>query len=145
MKLVQSDFDGTDRLNTRLVKLVPSLEVFRKLNTKSSWYKLKAGLNIQYRIRNLEWWSIKKGAIMKLTNFQYYWTLLFMVVPSVYTGIISKWWYWPIAFVIILIIHGLVGWLSIITLPMKFLKYTLHLKAPIIGFLFIILVQDIFK
>ena len=54
MKLVQSDFDGTDRLNTRLVKLVPSLEVFRKLNTKSSWDKLKAGLNIQYRIRNLE-------------------------------------------------------------------------------------------
>ena len=80
-----------------------------------------------------------------MTTMQYYWTLIFMVVPSVYTGIISKWWYGPIAFVIILIIHGILGWLSIIIIPMKYLKYTLYLKAPIIGFLFIILVQNIFK
>ncbi len=82
---------------------------------------------------------------MRLTNFQYYWTLLFIVIPSVFTGIISKWWFGPIAFVIILIIHGIIGWLLIIIIPMKYLKYTLYFKAPIIGFLFIILVRNICK
>ena len=80
-----------------------------------------------------------------MTTIQYYWTLLFIIAPSVYTGLITKWWYGPIAFAIILTIHGIIGWLSIILIPMKFLKYNLYLKAPIIGFLFIILVQSVFK
>ena len=82
---------------------------------------------------------------MRLTNLQYYWTLLFIIVPSVFIGLTTKWWLGPIAFITILIIQGFIGWLSILILPMKYLKYTLYLKAPVIGFLFIILIQNIFK
>ncbi len=73
-----------------------------------------------------------------MTSFQYYWTLLFIIGPSFYVSVITRWWYGIITAFVILLLHGICGWISVLIIPMKFLKYLAYLKAPVIAIIVII-------
>lgn len=66
------------------------------------------------------------------------WSLFFLIAPAIYLGIEYGFWKGLIALGIYAILSMVIGWISILIFPTKFMKVWAYLKSPIIAGILII-------
>jgi len=70
-----------------------------------------------------------------MTTLQSFWALLWTIGPAIYIGSVIAWWVGVLAYVIAIIVNGVIGLVSISVIPVRFLALSAYVKYAIVGLL----------
>ncbi|TWO30334.1 hypothetical protein E1J38_014855 [Seonamhaeicola sediminis] len=73
-----------------------------------------------------------------MKSHQKLWSLFFLIAPAVYIGMEHGFWKGIIALGIYAVLSMIVGWISVLSFPTKFMGIWAYLKGPIIAGIIII-------
>jgi len=68
-----------------------------------------------------------------MTPVQNIWVLLCTVGPAIYVGYAVNWWSGVIAYVVAIVLGGILGWCSVSVVPVRFLAVSGYIKNLVVA------------